>query len=67
MNLIYTHYFFISGFEKCNAAERLEALKKKLVLDRDRDCKELSIQKGNLPVKTQYVPESCARGILQHS
>jgi hypothetical protein len=67
MNLICTHYFFISGFEKCNAAKRLEALKKKLVLDRDRDCKELNIQKGNSPVKTLYGPESCARGMLQHS
>jgi hypothetical protein len=67
MNLIYTYYFFISGFEKCNAAKRLEAFKKKMVLDRDRDSKKLSVQKGSSPVKTQYVPELCARGMLQHS
>jgi hypothetical protein len=67
MNLICTHYFFISGFEKGNAAKRLEALKKKLVLDCDRDRKELSVRKGNSLVKTQCGPESCARGILQYS
>lgn len=67
MNLIYTHYFFISGSEKCNAAKRLEALQKKLVLGRDRDIKKLSVLKGNSPVKTQNVPQSCARGMLQHS
>ena len=67
MNLIWTHYFFISGFEKCSAAKRLETLRKKLVLDRDRGCKELNVQKGNSPVKTHYGPESCARGMLQHS
>jgi hypothetical protein len=67
MNLICTHYLFISGFEKCSAAKRLEALRKKLVLDRDRDCKELNVQKGNSPVKTHYGPETCSRGMLQHS
>jgi len=67
MNLICTHYFFISGFEKCSAAKRLEALRKKLVLDHDRDCKELNVQKGNSPVKTHYGPESYARSMLQHS
>jgi len=67
MNLICTHYFFISDSEKCNAAKRLESLRKKLTLDCDRDCKEPSVQKGNSPVKTYYGPESCARGLLQHS
>jgi len=67
MNSICTHYFFISGFEKCSAAKRLEALQKKLVLGRDRDCKELNVQKDNSPVKTHYGPESGARGMLQHS
>jgi hypothetical protein len=67
MNLICTHYFFISGFGKCNAAKRLEALRKKLALNRDRDCKGLNVQKGNSPVKTHYGPESCTRGMLQHS
>jgi hypothetical protein len=38
-----------------------------MVLDRNRDSKKFSVQKRNSPVKTQYVPESCAKGMLQHS
>jgi rRNA-processing protein FCF1 len=50
-----------SGFSKCSAAKRLEALQRKNILDRNRGHKQGCIQEGSGPSKKQQ--ESCGRGL----